>query len=107
MTDRWAEPLPRAEVPVILICHNLVTDLARLVTWLEATGHEHIVLLDNASTYRPMVDYLAASPHDVVYLEENLGHLAPWRSGLIDRLARRPFAVSHPDLLPEPRCPAD
>ena len=108
MTQAWQEPLPASEIPVILICHNLLSDLARLVTWLETAGHQRIVLLDNASTYPPLLAYLAATPHEVVRLTENLGHVAPWQSGLAGRIGQhRPFAVSDPDVLPEPGCPLD
>jgi hypothetical protein len=104
----WRDVVARAEVPVILTCHNLLSDLTKLVGWLEAAGHERIILLDNASTYPPLLDYFAATPHEVVRLSENLGHEAPWLSALVDQLgATRPFVVSDPDVLPEASCPPD
>jgi hypothetical protein len=100
MTDqRWTSVIPRSAVPVIIICHNLVTDLAKLVCWLEETGHERLVLLDNASTYPPMVSYLGRSSHQVIRLHENLGHRAPWLSGLVDKIGKsQPFVVTSPKL---------
>jgi hypothetical protein len=105
---RQTSVISRSAVPVIIICHNLVTDLARLVDWLEEAGHERLVLLDNASSYPPLVSYLAESPHRVVRLKENLGHKAPWLSGLVDELGTsQPFVVTDPDVLPEAACPPD
>jgi len=104
----WRTVVARTELPIIIICHNLGTDLAKLVDWLESTGHQRIIRIDNASTYEPLLDYLDATAHEVVRLRENLGHQAPWLSGVVDRVgSTQPFAVSDPDILPEPSCPPD
>ncbi|MGH8902508.1 MAG: glycosyltransferase family 2 protein [Egibacteraceae bacterium] len=104
----WREVVPRAKMPVIVICHNLVADLRSLVGWLERTGHQRLVLLDNASTYPPLLDYFRTTPHEVVRLRENLGHQAPWLSGLLDRLGHScPYVVTDPDVLPDESCPPD
>ncbi len=104
----WREPLPLCDIPVIIICHNMLSDLVQLVRWLEDTGHQNVFLLDNASSYPPLLDYLTAAQHEVVRLRENMGHVAPWESGLVGRLgSQRPFIVSDPDILPEPWCPTD
>jgi hypothetical protein len=100
--------VPRAQLPVVVICRDLVSDLMVLVAWLENTGHEKIILLDNASTYPPLLDYLRASSHDVVRLKENLGQRSPWLSGLVDRLSPNiPFVVTDPDVVPDPEAPVD
>lgn len=104
----WSDVIARRDVPVVIICHNLVTDLSRLVQWLEDAGHETLLLLDNASTYPPLLDYLAASPHRVTRMSENIGHTAPWKTGLAGTLgASWPFVVTDPDVLPDQACPAD
>jgi hypothetical protein len=104
----WSAVTARRDLPVVIICHNLLADLSRLVQWLEGTGHETLLLLDNASTYPPLLDYLASSPHQVIRMSENLGHTAPWESGLAENLgASRPFAITDPDVLPDQECPAD
>jgi hypothetical protein len=104
----WADPLPRRQLPVVIICRDLVSDLRRLVGWLEAAGHERLVLVDNASTYPPLLDYLRGTPHEVVWLPVNAGQRSPWLSGLLDGLgSATPFAVSDPDVLPDDAAPAD
>lgn len=104
----WTTVVPRRDVPIVIICHNLVSDLTALVGWLETTGHERLLLLDNASTYEPMRDFLAVTPHEVIGLSENLGHEAPWRSGIVDRWGPgQPFVVTDPDVLPDQSCPPD
>lgn len=108
MTAVWERVVPRSTIPVIVVCHNLVTDLCRLVEWLEESGHGRIILLDNASTYPPLLQYLDSSPHDVIRLEENLGQQAPWLCGLVDEFGDdEPFVVTDPDVVPDEDCPHD
>jgi hypothetical protein len=96
------------DVPFFVVSRDRLTPLIGLVQWLEQAGHEEIVIVDNASTYPPLLEYLDTSPHTVVRLADNLGHLSPWTSGTINRLARgRWYAVSDPDVHPVPECPAD
>jgi len=75
---------------------------------LEAVGQRQIWLCDNDSTYPPLLDYLATTPHHVVRNGRNLGHRAPWLSGLAAELGNdRPFIVSDPDVVPTTACPPD
>lgn len=96
------------QYPVFIPVRDRVTPLRRLVDWLERAGQEQIWLIDNASTYEPLLDELARSPHHVVRLEHNLGHRSPWLSGTVQRHAhRRWFVVSDPDVVPDEGCPLD
>ena len=96
------------EVPVFVPVRDRVTPLRALVDWLERAGHEEIWLVDNASTYPPLVEYLEASPHHVVRLGRNFGHRAPWLSGTVQRVASgRYFVITDPDIVPDDGCPLD
>lgn len=96
------------QYPVIIPVRDRVTPLRRLVEWLERAGQEEIWLVDNASAYEPLLDYLADTPHRVVRLDHNLGHRSPWLSGTVQRHAHeRYFVVSDPDVVPDPSCPLD
>ena len=104
----WSSIVPRRDLPVFIICRDLVSDLRKLVVWFEEAGHENITFLDNASTYPPLLDYLERTHYRVVRLEENMGHRVPWLCGALDALANRmPFVVTDPDLLPDPEAPPD
>jgi len=92
--------------PLILITvRDRVTDLRQLVEWLERAGHQRIVLLDNASTYEPLIEYLKASPHDVRPLGENLGARCAWLADQVP--ADEWFVVTDPDIVPIEDCPLD
>jgi len=72
---------------------------------LAAAGHERIILLDNASTYPPLLEwYKRDCPHTVVRLGRNLGKLALWKAGLEPS---EPFVYTDPDVVPTEDCPPD
>lgn len=91
-------------MPIIINCRDRVTDLRALVAWLERAGHERITLLDNASTYEPLLDYLRATPHTVVRLTANMGSRALWHANLVPS---ERFVYTDPDIVPTEECPLD
>jgi hypothetical protein len=97
--------------PIVICCRDRVSTLRKLVEWLERAGHERIVFLDNASTYEPLIEYLAESikrGHTVIGLEENLGSRALWAHPLVNRaLCGDWFVYTDPDIVPIDDCPFD
>ncbi|SDF20702.1 glycosyltransferase [Desulfovibrio legallii] len=108
---RHAEPLPLfspKQVPIFIISFNRLVCLHRLINWLEENGLTNIIIVDNASTYPPLLEYLDSLPYRVVRLPENKGHLAVWQCGLFsDILDHQYFVVTDPDVLPDEACPED
>lgn len=96
-------------IPIFLTVRDRARDLRVLVDWLQTLGQEDIRLVDNASTYPPLLAYLALAEHipgiTVIRLPENLGARAVWRAALVP--TDRPYLVSDPDLRPAPETPAD
>ena len=72
--------------------------------WLEAAGHERIVLIDNDSTWEPMRVYLLRSPHKVHLESQNWLSRAPWDMGIVPD---EWWAYTDSDLVPLPECPYD
>ena len=96
------------QYPVIIIVRDRLSPLLQLLEWLERVDQREIWLCDNASTYEPMLKFLANTSHRVVFNGQNLGHRAPWLSGLAAELgADRPFVVTDPDVVPTETCPLD
>ena len=96
------------QYPVFVPVRDRLSPLLLLIGWLERVGQREIYLVDNASTYEPLREYLASTTHTVVRLAHNLGHRSPWLSGSVQRHAyRRFFVVSDPDVIPEDDCPSD
>jgi hypothetical protein len=104
--------LPFRDVPVVVNSFNRVGSLRRLVDWLLRAGHARVVVVDNASSYPPLLRYLAELEErgraTVVRLDANLGHLAIWRCGLLERLGiDSEYVYTDPDVVPAEFCPPD
>lgn len=111
----WKECRPTDDffgLPVFVNCRDRVAPLKALVGWLLAAGHRNIFLLDNASTYPPLLAYydgLAGEARvKVVRLGRNLGQKALWTSGLLSALkVATPFVYTDCDIVPAEGCPAN
>ena len=103
-TDLW-------QIPIFINARDRLDCLRQLVDWLRQAGYEKIYILDNASTYQPLLDYystLEAQGIWVLKLRQNLGHTALWRSGILEKLdIRTPYVYTDPDVLPLEECPGD
>ncbi len=98
------------DLPILINCRDQVSMLRELVNWLLEAGHERLYLIDNASTFEPLLDYFSEvqSRIAVVRLAENVGHLALWQWNLLDRLGLKPpFVYADPDMVPIEECPHD
>ncbi len=94
--------------PILINCRDRLASLAELVAWLERADQGPICLIDNDSTYPPLLDYYERTPHEVVRLGRNVGPYAPWTSGIVaERFAGRPYVSTDPDIVPVEGCPLD
>lgn len=95
-------------MPVVINCRDRLGSLTRLVSWLERAGTEEVILLDNDSTYPPLLDYYLESPHTVLRLGRNAGRLALFSDPDAFSIVRgRHFVYTDPDVVPEADCPLD
>lgn len=96
------------DIPIYIISFNRLSYLKSLVSWLEKAGCANIHIVDNASTYPPLLDYLAQTKHTVHRMEKNYGHTvlfdAPEFKDVVDN---QYFVLSDPDILPVEDCPSD
>lgn len=87
-------------MPVLVICRDRVAPLRDLLGWLVDEGMTNVHLIDNASTYPPMLDLLDATRHTVQRLGRNVGHTSPWLPQLA-HLRSGPFVVTDCDVVPD------
>lgn len=96
------------DFPVFIISFNRLDYLCKLINWLEKNNYRNIIIVDNASTYPPLVNYLASCPHKVERIPENLGHMVVWKCGKFnDILNTSYYYVTDPDVVPTDDCPND
>ncbi len=94
--------------PVFIPCRDRLTPLLPLIGWLERVGQTEIYLLDNDSTFPPLLQYYRETRHHVLYLKQNLGHRALWHAGLLETLGvTGKYIVTDPDVVPTENCPDD
>jgi len=86
------------KIPVIINNRDLLTwtkDMVEKIKTYNNVGE--IIICDNASTYQPLLDWYSTNPCRIHYVE-NLGHTAPWVSGLVQSLNSEYYVVTDPDL---------
>lgn len=91
-------------IPIYLLSYNRLDSLNGMVEFLKCVPNAHVVICDNASSYPPLIDWLAACDVEVRYLS-NLGHRGLWQHHVIPlgsdhrkRFGSDWYVVSDPDL---------
>ena len=100
------------DVPIFINARDRLGIMKRMIDWLLDAGYRKLIILDNRSTYPPLLEYYSALESDsrfkVIRLEKNFGYKAIWLSGILERLKiSTPYVYTDPDLLPIERCPKD
>ena len=99
----------QAEVPILIPCFNAVTYVRGMVQQLRSRGLHRVILVDNASTYPPMREYLdEPGPGVTVIIEaENKGPRGVFHDPASLALLPQYFCVTDPDLLLNRAMPED
>lgn len=106
MDQKLDKPIS-ANIPIVIISRDRVSYLCSLVSWLEKSGYNNIIICDNQSTYEPMLEFLKATKHQVFYSDIN-SHLSPWETGLIEQYCSGTnYVVTDCDVVPDENCPYD
>lgn len=94
--------------PILITCRDRLSPLVELLTWLERSGQDRIYLLDNASTYPPLLEFYERTSHRVIRLGANVGQRAAWEAGVVEQYcAGEYYVVTDPDVVPVQDCPPD
>ena len=70
--------IPYKEIPIVINNFNRLETLLKLLHSLEVRGYKNIYIIDNGSSYPPLLDYYRECPYTVYLLHKNVGHLAVW-----------------------------
>ena len=92
-------------IPIIINNFNRLSTLRNLVEWLKKNKYTTIVILDNQSTYPPLLEYYKTCDVKVIRLDKNYGHLALWKSGIYHTYKWNYFVYTDSDVLPIEACP--
>ena len=112
MAARTDIALAWRDVPILINSFNRLSCLRRLIMWLARAGYRRIYVIDNNSSYPPLLAFLAAlkdgGTATVIRLDRNVGHLAIWRENLLASLGiDTEYVYTDPDIVPAECCPGD
>lgn len=69
-----------------------------MADYLGGVPGAEVVILDNGSTWGPLLDWYASCPYEVRRLGRNIGHRAPWVVGAVFERPSPFYVVTDPDL---------
>ena len=95
------------QIPVIINNFNRVESLKLLIAALEKRGYTNIYIIDNLSTYPPLIEYYNSCPYTVFRLDRNIGINAFWISGIHKKFRGEFFVYTDSDVVPVEECPDD
>lgn len=95
------------DIPIIINNYNRLSFLKSLVNSLTVRGYKNIYILDNNSSYPPLLEYYKNCPYNVVMLGKNIGYKALWESGIFDKFKDSYYVYTDSDMEIDEGCPDD
>lgn len=93
------------DIPIIINNYNRLTYLKRLIDSLTARGYHNIYIIDNDSTYPPLLDYYKECPYKVFRLDKNIGYLAIWKTDIYKQFWKSYYVYTDSDMEIDEGCP--
>ena len=94
-------------IPIIINNYNRLSYLKKLIASLEHRGYRNIYIIDNASTYAPLLDYYSSCPYQIFRLDKNIGYMALWKSEIYSMFKRSYYVYTDADMEIDEVCPDD
>lgn len=107
MKDQILDPL---KIPVIIINFNQLFYLNQLISFLKDRKFKNIIIIDNKSSYPPLLDYYKSIEKIVTieYMDENYGHRVFFENPkLYKKYARGYYILTDADIVPNNNLPKD
>jgi hypothetical protein len=95
------------QTPVIINNYNRLDCLLQQLVWLKKAGMKKIYIIDNASTYPPLLEFYKTTKYTVFKLTYNVGHTALWDSHIHLWFKNQAYILTDPDVIPVEECPLD
>lgn len=95
------------EIPIVINNYNRLEYLKLLIESLEVRGYTNIHILDNKSTYPPLLEYYKTCKYHVILLGENLGYCALWKSNVFNKFKHGFYVYTDSDMQIDIDCPDD
>ncbi len=97
-------------IPIFINARDRVGVMQQQIDWLLNAGYTNIIILDNNSTYPPLMEYYKSFKGDkrvrIIIFDHNLGFKSIWLSGILEAMnIDTPYVYTDPDLVPIDTCP--
>lgn len=104
----YPKTLDIKKIPIIINNRNRLEYLEMLINSLEKKGYFNIFIIDNNSTYPPLLEfYDNRCSYKVFRLKRNVGYTALWDTGLIKKFRKNYFVYTDSDVVLTDECPDD
>jgi hypothetical protein len=104
---RKRDPVSIKTTPIVINNYNRLACLCRLVDRLKGDGYLNIYIIDNNSSYGPLLSYYQKNDLKVFYLNQNVGYLALWKTDLYKYFIDDYYVYTDPDIIPDDGCPSN
>lgn len=97
-------------IPIIIINYNRLADLKTLVSFLKERHHNNIIIVDNASTYLPLLEYYKKIETSVTIerMDRNYGHMVFWENqDLYNKYSSGYHIITDSDIIPHKDLPTN
>ena len=85
-------------IPLFIISFNKLTTLRGMVEYLSKEPRVEVIIVDNNSTYQPLLDYYAQTKVKVIRMSQNFGYLVIWEQNILQNVNSR-YIISDCDLI--------
>lgn len=97
-------------IPIVIINYNRLDDLRKLVNFLLKRKHKNIIIVDNKSSYPPLLEYYKELDEKVTIeiMDQNEGHLVFWKNTYLqEKYAKGYYVVTDSDIIPNEKMPSN
>ncbi len=95
------------KIPIIINNFNRLDTLKKMIHSLVTRGYSNIYIIDNLSTYPPLVEFYKTCKYLVFRLNRNMGPDALWKSKIYRKFNNDFFGYSDSDIVPIEECADD
>jgi hypothetical protein len=92
-------------IPIIINSYNRLSCLKELVDRLKSMDYNNIYIIDNNSTYEPLLNYYENENLNVFRMNKNVGFLSIWKTDIFKNFISNPYVYTDPDVIPIEQCP--
>ena len=94
------------KIPIIINNYNRLYFLQKLIYSLELRGYNNIYIIDNNSTYPPLLEYYNNKClYPIFKLKENIGYDAIWKTEIFDKFKHNFYVYTDSDMQIDDACP--